>query len=400
LVQEADRVGIEVSDYEMALLRMSQPAFQTSDGKYSEELYQRALKRMGMKRSEFDKITRQDLALGRLLSLASASVHVPEAQVRRQYELDSARVDLTWVRIPDEDLLDDVDVQPDAVQAFAALNAERIKQAYDADRERLYHQPRKADLSVILVRTDIGGEEAAAAVRPQAERVLQEAQAGADFAELARTWSEDLSAGSGGEMGLLAEDQLDPAVAEAVFAAGPGQLTGLVETARGIQVLRVNQVVDAVDLPLADVQESIARDLIARDGVGAVASAYADRLLAAWKAAGAPPADVMAEQGLESRSTGLFPPSASSVPGLGAEAAVVVAVGAATAPGVLDQVFPVAGGRVVAAVSALTPADPSGYDETKEGVRLRLLARERREFVELWRRDLVARARVEQVDMR
>ena len=76
---------------------------------------------------------------------------------------------------------------------------------------------------------------------PEAERILAQLQAGADFAALARTYSLDTSTrGTGGDLGFFPRGILVAAeVEDAAFALQPGQFSGVVGSALGYHLVQI-----------------------------------------------------------------------------------------------------------------------------------------------------------------
>lgn len=395
LVQEATRLGIEVSSEEITRQIVYTKTFE-KDGKHNRELYLRQLKRLGMTEEHHRDEIRRQLMVEKLQQVVLWGAHVSDAEVKDAYDKQNTLVDLSWVKIPESALLDDVKVQDSDVDAYLANSEVKVKERYDKDYDRLYKVPRKAEFSAILVRSDIKGTD------PEALRTkvydLRKRAADLDdagFAELAREYSEDLSAVNGGDMGNMPEPLMDPPLASAIFAAGAGKVTEVAETGRGYWIARVRAVQEAKELAFDDVKRDIARQIVAQQGVGKLTQDYAERLLAGWKAAGTAPVDVLAEQGLKVEDTGPTALGSLTIPGVGPEAGLEQAVETAHAVGVLPGVYPMSGGWAVAAITAWTPADPSGFDQQKDAMRARVLAQARSEYLQAWFEDLKKRVNVE-----
>jgi peptidyl-prolyl cis-trans isomerase C len=74
----------------------------------------------------------------------------------------------------------------------------------------------------------------------EARTVLDKAQNGGDFGDLARTYSKDGSAAKGGDLGYAAQNALSPEIGSVAFALQLGQITAFpMRTSAGYFVLRV-----------------------------------------------------------------------------------------------------------------------------------------------------------------
>jgi peptidyl-prolyl cis-trans isomerase D len=110
-------------------------------------------------------------------------------------------------------------------------------QRYYNDNIQQYQTPERVHASHILLNT--GGKDEAA-VRKQAEDLLAKIKAGADFAELAKKYSEDPgSKDKGGDLDFFPRGQMVPEFENAAFSMQPGQVSDLVKTQYGFHIIKV-----------------------------------------------------------------------------------------------------------------------------------------------------------------
>jgi len=90
-------------------------------------------------------------------------------------------------------------------------------------------------------------------VRAQAEEILKEARSGADFAALAKKYSQDESnAQQGGDLDYFSRGRMVPAFEDAAFALKPGEISDLVKTEFGYHIIKLVDRKPAVVRPLSD----------------------------------------------------------------------------------------------------------------------------------------------------
>jgi peptidyl-prolyl cis-trans isomerase D len=394
LLQEAERIGIVVSSDEVARYVLKYDAFRDSDGDFSQKLYKRTLKRMGLTQGKFEEQIRDQKAIEKMLNAVTRGVHVSDGQVHRKFLQDETKVALKLLRIPDAVLLDDVLVDEATLTTFVTTNEAEIRQRYEQDYRRLYKKPRRATLSQILLRNDLDGTHPDP--RPRLEAILAQARGGADFAALARTYSEDINARTGGNLGTVAEEQLDESVSAAVFNTSIGGITDIVPIKNGIIIAKVKEIIPAEETTFDQAKHDIARTLTAEQNVGPVAEALAAEVLADWQTSGSPPEAKLTAQGISALDSGLFSLGRPTVPGLSDSPALIRAITQASTPGLLNEVFPVAGGHMIAEITAYERPDDTAFEKDKQKIRRRMQFSARRSFVDAWREDMVSRADVKQ----
>jgi hypothetical protein len=76
--------------------------------------------------------------------------------------------------------------------------------------------------------------------RKKLEEIRQQILSGADFAAMAKKYSEDTAtAASGGDMGVLQRDKVVPAVVNAAHTLEPGQVSDILTTPYGLEIVQV-----------------------------------------------------------------------------------------------------------------------------------------------------------------
>jgi peptidylprolyl isomerase len=102
--------------------------------------------------------------------------------------------------------------------------------------------------------------------RDQAQRVIERAKGGEDFAKLARELSDDAATrAEGGDLGFFGKDMLPKAIEEMVFAMQPGEIRGPVRADRGFHVIKLVDRKTKDPKPFDDVKDDIRMQLRQKD---------------------------------------------------------------------------------------------------------------------------------------
>lgn len=152
----------------------------------------------------------------------------------------------------------------------AAVTDEEIHRFY-VENPGKFHRPEQLRARQILVKVAPGaGEAERAEKRALIERILKDARAGEDFGKLARLHSEAPTRQWGGEMEAFGRGQVPQPVEDAVFALSPGQVSGVVGTAEGFQILKLDSRHEAVTVSEEAAREAIGNHLRETRAVQAV----------------------------------------------------------------------------------------------------------------------------------
>jgi parvulin-like peptidyl-prolyl isomerase len=94
-----------------------------------------------------------------------------------------------------------------------------------------------------------------AEARKKLEDLRKQIQGGADFAQLAQQYSEDLNtAGAGGDLGYINRQKVVPPIANAAYALAPGEVSDIIQSPYGLELIKVE---DHRVKPLAEVRKDL-----------------------------------------------------------------------------------------------------------------------------------------------
>ncbi len=281
LEQHAESLGLRVSDSQVRTMILEMPQFQV-DGKFDQEIYQASLRRAGFNPESFAEYLRRDLVRNQLLTAIQASDFSLPGEVETQSKLLTQTRDIKTVVLPLADFaknaeLSEEDIngyykehaerytRPEQVKvAYIELSAQQLKETVNVSDEQAkqyyqehldkYSSQAQRRVSHILIE---GDDEA------KAQDILDELNAGADFAKLAEEKSDDFgSASEGGSLGWIERDVMDPAFEEAAFAlVNVGDVTGLVKSDFGYHIIKLDEVKQPVVQPYEEVAASIKSEL-------------------------------------------------------------------------------------------------------------------------------------------
>ncbi|HMV67511.1 MAG TPA: SurA N-terminal domain-containing protein [Myxococcota bacterium] len=399
MLQEAARLGIEVSDAEIANLLLDDPsfrAFRDKDGNFNEEYYENILRSNRMSRAAFEEGLREDLTLQKLADLLTLSAAVPEASVRSAFIDENTKVELEVVRIRPNAFLASIEPSDEEVSTWAQENDAAVRARYEKDFERLYNQKEQVRLSVIRLALKDDGL-GVADLKPRLDQIRAELDGGGDFATLARRWSEDPSAANGGSLQAQVVTDLDKETADAVRDLAAGQLAPLVIGSRDLKIVRLDERVPAKVVTLEEVRGEIAKGLLRDQQAPKKAREFAETvLLPKWQESGTAPEAELEPYKLRVTPTGAIAVGGASGGLLRPPADLLAAARTAEPGAVLPTVYEDGDVLWVAKLVSRTEADQAEFDEGKERYQEMALEKRRSELLDAWRSAIVAKAVITQ----
>lgn len=136
-----------------------------------------------------------------------------------------------------------------------------IRRYYEAHPEK-YGAVKKYRLRNILMRyPETGFGEARSRVRQKMASLVEQLEAGASFARLARDYSQAPNASDGGALGQFTLDDLAAELKPVIGGLEQGEFSGIIETKQGFQIFYVEDIVRTPPKPLESVADEIEKKL-------------------------------------------------------------------------------------------------------------------------------------------
>lgn len=154
------------------------------------------------------------------------------------------------------------------VKSKVAITEDEIR-AYYENHKSAYTGQKKYHLRTILVRVNSWENHAAkTAAQDKIETIATKLRAGVPFEDLARRYSEDITAESGGDIGWFSISELTKELRETVRWMEEGQVSPVLETEQGYQILKLEKIEGTTGKTLEEakdeIQETIYRQMVER----------------------------------------------------------------------------------------------------------------------------------------
>ena len=287
LVSEAAKdLGLTASAQEVQQQILEYPVFQ-KDGAFDRQRYVLVLQQNHMSPEMFEQQLREDLSIKNVESFIKRQSVVTDEEIAAEYRFSRSPIQISYAELDPKSFMDQVKATDKGLKEYyekhkdaykepekrkfsmvlfktdsflndVQVSNDEIKEYYNENKDK-YHKEAEVKASHILFRLGEDAPEAEVAkVKAEAQKVLDEAKKkGADFAELAKKYSQGPTAPKGGDLGYFTRAQMVPSFAEAAFALKPGEISGLVRTPYGFHIIKVEDARPARTIPLEEARSQI-----------------------------------------------------------------------------------------------------------------------------------------------
>lgn len=138
------------------------------------------------------------------------------------------------------------------VRSNVVISEEEIKRHYE-EKKKDYTIPEEARLRIIFFKGDDSVK--------KAEDVLSRIKGGADFADMAKKYSEDPTAKDGGDIGFVKKGHMLPAIENSAFSLKKGEVSSVIKADSGYYIIKIEDRKEPTYIPIEKVREEIEKSL-------------------------------------------------------------------------------------------------------------------------------------------
>lgn len=292
LLQNADKVGLRVSDETVAATIRSINAFR-EDGAFSAARYEQQLKSQGESPTVFEHRVKQMTLASQLPDGLASTVLVTDDEIDNVIRLQQQKREFRYFVLPVSKYKDSSVVDEAAIKSYYEKNLDQymtpeqvsvqyvelsmadiesnlaknnpptekqLREFYESNASK-YAVPEERKARHILIQVGEGADKATIeAARKKAEDLLAKIKAGASFSELAKKYSDDPgSAQQGGDLGYFARGVMDPAFEKAAFSLKVGEVSEPVRTSFGFHLIKLEAIRESRAKKFEDVRNELVK---------------------------------------------------------------------------------------------------------------------------------------------
>ncbi|MEJ2199421.1 MAG: SurA N-terminal domain-containing protein [Desulfuromonadaceae bacterium] len=286
LLQEGQRLGLQVSQQELVDYIAQAPAFQ-ENGQFNKNRYLDVLAYQRMTPDEFEEQQRQQLLAAKVRETIRGQIEVNDLDVLAEYRRQNDKINLEFVRLAPALFETRVKITDEALADYFAANQEQFRQpetlalryllfepeSYrkevtytEEDLDKYYRRhldqfdiPEQVKAAHILIKVPAKADQATRDRKLQlAQKVLEEVRSGKDFAALVHKYSDDQGTiAQDGDLGFFSRGMMVSDFEKAAFAMKPGEISDIVSTPFGYHIIRCEAYIEPGIKPPEDVLDEV-----------------------------------------------------------------------------------------------------------------------------------------------
>jgi peptidyl-prolyl cis-trans isomerase SurA len=146
------------------------------------------------------------------------------------------------------------------IKGTFSATPQQVEAYYQANKQE-FATPEQLKLRMIVLNADPLDANSADSTRKMAEEIRDKVKGGADFATMAKTYSMDGTAESGGDWGMIDRKTLNQQLTDVAFGLSPGQTSQVVQIGDSFYILYCENKKTSSFIPIAEVRDGIQKKL-------------------------------------------------------------------------------------------------------------------------------------------
>jgi peptidyl-prolyl cis-trans isomerase D len=287
---EANRLGITATDDEaLSNIVANYPQFFPGGSLANKDQFETALNQQGITPQDVVDEARDQVILRKMQSAVLGSIVVTPKDIEAEYRKKYEKMKIQYIAFPAAKFRDQAKPSDEEVRKFydsnkaaftqpaktayqvvvldqekvaATINVtdEQLRAAYSSSLDN-FRMPERVHARHILLKTDGKSDAEKKALQAKAEDLLKQLKGGADFAELAKKYSDDGSKEQGGDLGWFTHGQMVAEFDTAAFALKPKELSGVVTSQFGYHIIQTLEKDPAKLKPFEEVKDELAKEV-------------------------------------------------------------------------------------------------------------------------------------------
>ena len=291
LYQEAKKAKIKVSKEEIA-----QQIRRITRRFASRQYFIRWLAYQGYSYTDFEKEVEREIAISRLTQRIKDSAIITNEELKDYWELENEKIKVEYLlldpekyakdikisteeakkyyenhkddfKVPEKVKVQYVLVSPEDFKNKIKVSEQTLKKYYEDNPDKFEVEEKRRASHILIRLPSSPTEEEEKEAKEKIEEIEKEIKRGADFAKLARKYSEDpASAKKGGDLGFFTYKTMTPSFAKTVFSLKKvGEVSPIVKTPFGYHLIKLTGIQPSHTISFEKARKEIKDTIIAQE---------------------------------------------------------------------------------------------------------------------------------------